>query len=37
VSSVATKYAYDLLRDAGTNVFREFWPDIAVHVLHQKS
>jgi hypothetical protein len=22
-------------RDALTNTFREFWPDIAVHVLHR--
>ena len=26
---------YELGRDALTNVFREFWPDIAVHVLHR--
>ena len=35
VSELATKYAYALLRDASTNAFREFWPDIAVHVLHR--
>lgn len=29
------KYAYALGRDALTNVFREFWPDIATHVLHR--
>lgn len=34
-SSLASKYAYALLRDAATNSFREFWPDIAVHVLHR--
>jgi hypothetical protein len=34
-SSLATKYSYALLRDAATNTFREFWPDIAVHVLHR--
>ena len=34
-SALATKYAYSLLRDASTNTFREFWPDIAVHVLHR--
>jgi hypothetical protein len=34
-SGLATKYAYALLRDAGTNAFREFWPDIAVHALHR--
>lgn len=33
--SLARKYAYALGRDALTNVFREFWPDIAVHVLHR--
>jgi hypothetical protein len=31
----ANRYAYALGRDALTNVFREFWPDIAVHVLHR--
>src|SRR5258708_38536111 len=34
-SAIATKYAYALGRDALTNVFREFWPDIATHVLHR--
>jgi hypothetical protein len=34
-SKLATKYAYALLRDAATNSFREFWPDIAVHALHR--
>ena len=33
--SLASRYGYALLRDAGTNAFREFWPDIAVHVLHR--
>ena len=32
---LAEKYAYALGRDALTNVFREFWPDIATHVLHR--
>ncbi len=32
---LATKYGYAVLRDALTNVFREFWPDIATHVLHR--
>jgi hypothetical protein len=32
---LATKYAYSLGRDALTNVFREFWPDIATHVFHR--
>jgi hypothetical protein len=31
----ASKYGYALGRDALTNVFREFWPDIAKHVLHR--
>lgn len=34
-SELASKYGYALLRDASTNAFREFWPDIAVHVLHR--
>ncbi|HWF38083.1 MAG TPA: hypothetical protein VG322_06160 [Candidatus Acidoferrales bacterium] len=34
-SSIATKYAYAIGRDALTNTFREFWPDIATHVLHR--
>ena len=33
--SVAKKYGFAIGRDALTNVFREFWPDIAVHVLHR--
>jgi hypothetical protein len=35
VGDLASKYGYALLRDAATNTFREFWPDIAVHVLHR--
>jgi hypothetical protein len=35
-SEIASKYGYSLLRDAATNTFREFWPDIAVHVLHRQ-
>ena len=34
-SGFASKYAYAIGRDALTNVFREFWPDIAIHVLHR--
>lgn len=34
-SAIGEKYAYSLGRDALTNVFREFWPDIAVRVLHR--
>lgn len=33
--AIASKYGYALGRDALTNVFREFWPDIAVHVFHR--
>jgi len=33
--AIATKYGYEIARDALTNLFREFWPDIAVHVLHR--
>ena len=33
--ALATKYGYAIGRDALTNVFREFWPDIATHVLHR--
>ena len=32
---IAQKYAYALGRDALTNTFREFWPDIATKVLHR--
>lgn len=34
-SAIAEKYAYAILRDAATNAFREFWPDIAVHLFHR--
>jgi hypothetical protein len=33
--ALATKWGYAILRDAMTNTFREFWPDIAEHVLHK--
>jgi hypothetical protein len=33
--AISAKYGYALLRDAATNAFREFWPDIAVHILHR--
>jgi len=33
---VAIRYGVALGHDALTNIFREFWPDIAVHVLHRK-
>ena len=32
---IASKFGYAVGRDALTNAFREFWPDIAVHVLHR--
>jgi hypothetical protein len=35
LGALATKYGYALGRDALTNVFREFWPDISTHVLHR--
>lgn len=35
LGDLAMKYAYAVGRDALTNVFREFWPDIATHVLHR--
>lgn len=34
--AIAQKYGYALGRDALTNIFREFWPDIATHVLHRR-
>lgn len=37
VGSLASKYAYALGRDALTNTFREFWPDIASHMRHRHS
>ena len=33
--ALAAKYGYAVGRDTLTNVFREFWPDIATHVLHR--
>lgn len=35
LENLTSKYAYALLRDGATNAFREFWPDISVHVLHR--
>lgn len=35
-SGFAEKYAYAVGRDALTNVFREFWPDINAHVFHHR-
>jgi hypothetical protein len=31
----APRYGFSLGSDALTNMFREFWPDIAAHVLHR--
>ena len=33
--TIASKYAFAIGRDAFTKMFREFWPDIATHVLHR--
>jgi hypothetical protein len=33
--ALAVKFGWAMGRDALTNVFREFWPDIATHVLHR--
>jgi hypothetical protein len=35
VGALSVKFGYAIGRDALTNVFREFWPDIATHVLHR--
>ena len=35
IGALAVKFGYAIGRDALTNVFREFWPDIATHVLHR--
>jgi len=34
--ALAQKWAYSIMRDAATNTFREFWPDIATHAFHQR-
>lgn len=36
IGALAVKYGWAMGRDSLTNVFREFWPDIAVHVLHRR-
>jgi hypothetical protein len=33
--ALAVKFGWAMGRDVLTNVFREFWPDISVHVLHR--
>jgi hypothetical protein len=35
VGALAVKFGWAMGRDALTNVFREYWPDIATHVLHR--
>ncbi|MGD0578860.1 MAG: hypothetical protein ABSC08_08020, partial [Bryobacteraceae bacterium] len=35
LGALAVKYGWAMARDTGVNVFREFWPDIATHVLHR--
>lgn len=32
---LATKFGYSCARDVGFTVFREFYPDIAIHILHR--
>lgn len=34
VSDFSEKFGYAVMRDAATNVFREFWPDVAYHFSH---
>lgn len=34
--AIASRYGWAVGRDALTNVFREFWPDISTHVLHRQ-
>jgi hypothetical protein len=34
LEGIASKYGFAIARDAFTNVLREFWPDVATHVLH---
>jgi hypothetical protein len=33
--ALAVKFGWAMGRDALTNVFREYWPDISAHVLHR--
>jgi hypothetical protein len=35
LGAMASRWGFAIMRDAFTNVFREFWPDIATHVLHR--
>jgi len=36
LGALSAKFGYAMGRDALTAVFREFWPDIATHVLHRR-
>ncbi len=36
IGALAVKFGWAMGRDALTNTFREFWPDIATHVLHRQ-
>ena len=35
LGALAVKFGYAVGRDAFSNAFREFWPDIAAHILHR--
>ncbi len=35
IGALLSRYGYSIGRDAITATFREFWPDIATHVLHR--
>jgi hypothetical protein len=35
IGALAVKFGWAMGRDALTNVFREYWPDIATHVFHR--
>ena len=35
IGALSVKFGWAMGRDALTNTFREFWPDIATHVLHR--
>lgn len=35
IGALAVKFGWAMGRDALTNVFREYWPDIATHILHR--
>ena len=36
MGEISEKYAFAAGRDALTNIFREFWPDIYNHILHRQ-